>query len=226
MLILLFDIDGTLIRAGGAGSRAMSRAISETFGVRGSTSGIAFSGRTDLAITRDLFAMHQIAFTQENVGKFYSAYLEHLPSALESGNGEVLSGVRECLELFSAHGESRIGLLTGNMRAAAFLKLAHFGLQDFFDFGGYGDDQLHRKDVAAAAISAAHAHPSVSEVTRIWTIGDTPHDIACARSQQISVVAVATGSHNREELARHNPDDLLANLSDPAQLFTAIQVTT
>ncbi len=225
MLVLLFDIDGTLIRAGGAGSRAMSWTLAETFGVQGSTSGITFSGRTDLAITRDLFAKHGIAFTQENIGEFYSGYLNHLPAALEASDGEVLSGARECLELLSAHGRSRIGLLTGNMRTAAFLKLAHFGLQHYFDFGGYGDETLDRDDVAAAAIDAANAHPSVPEITRIWTIGDTPHDIACARSQQISVVAVATGSHGRDELARHNPDILLSDLSDPAQLLTAVEVT-
>lgn len=219
LMIWLFDIDGTLIHAGGAGSQAMAQALSHEFGVETDLRDIAFAGRTDFAITTDLFLAHQVEFTSQNVNAFYTAYLQQLPQALATRDGLILPGVIRWLDYLTDQPECFLGLLTGNMKAAAKLKLQHFELWHYFDFGAYGDHHLHRNDVSADAVSAAAVHTR-NDVNpqHVWAVGDTPSDIECARSQGAKSIAVATGSHSQEQLMAYEPDVLLADLSDDSLL--------
>lgn len=211
MPTLLFDIDGTLIRTGGAGKHAMEQALRTAFGVTELRDEVPYSGRTDVAIGRDLLRVHGLAVTAENLAKLSDAYLGHLRPSLHAIGGNVLPGVTELLTRL--HGRRRMGLLTGNVRAGAERKLAHFGLWDYFPFGGFGDVHHDRDDVARAAIAALKAHDPHAPA-EVWVIGDTPLDVKCARAIGAKSVAVATGWHSLDELHATGADLVLADLSD------------
>jgi phosphoglycolate phosphatase-like HAD superfamily hydrolase len=220
MHVVLFDIDGTLLKSGGAGKAAMEAALASEFGVNPTSGEVPFSGRTDLAIGRDLFELHGLGGFPENWGRFLSAYLCHLPGCLARHQGEVLPGISAFLEHLAARNDVEVGLLTGNVREGARLKLGHYGLVHHFAFGGFGDRHLERDDVAREALAAVHTHLNGSaERERIWVIGDTPLDVQCARCIGVRVAAVATGWHSLEELRTEGPDLALADLSDPAPLL-------
>jgi len=217
--VIFFDIDGTLLRSGGAGKLAMETAICQTFGVPPAGVRIPYSGRTDRAIIRDLMQAHGVPVTEENFQRFVQTYLQLLPDCLRRMQGRVLPGVLELLDRLQGQENCVVGLLTGNLRCGARTKLGHFGLAERFPFGGFGDHHYERDRVARDALAAAHAYLNGQyDPNRIWVIGDTPLDIQCARSIGARVLAVATGTHSLEELAAHRPDLLLPDLSH-YQLF-------
>jgi phosphoglycolate phosphatase-like HAD superfamily hydrolase len=222
MFVCLFDIDGTLLRSGGAGKVAMEAALTTAFGVPNSADGIPFSGRTDRSIGRDLFNLHGVDITPENWQRFLAAYLDHLPSCLDRHDGEVLPGIASLLDQLRHREDVTVGLLTGNVRDGARLKLEHFGLYEHFAFGGFGDEHWERDDVAreALAVATEMLGPDLSP-ERIWVIGDTPLDIQCARAIGANVLAVATGWHSLEDLAREKPDLALEDLSEPEEWLAA-----
>jgi phosphoglycolate phosphatase-like HAD superfamily hydrolase len=220
MHVCLFDIDGTLISSGGAGKAALEAALASEFGVGPATERLQFSGRTDRAIIRDLFAMHLLEDTPENRRRLVDSYLRHLPACLARGSGRILPGIAELLAALRERGDVAVGLLTGNLRAGARVKLGHFGLFDHFAFGGFGDEHYDRDDVAREALEAVHRHCNGAVCAdRVWVIGDTPLDVRCARAIGARAVAVATGWHTRDELAACVPDLLLDDLSDPGPLL-------
>ena len=220
MYICLFDIDGTLISSGGAGKVALEAALADEFGITGVIEKLQLSGRTDRAIIRDLFRMHLIDDTPDNLRRLTTAYLRHLPDCLERNQGRVLPGVANLLVQLCARKDVLVGLLTGNVRAGARVKLGHFGLYEHFSVGGYGDHHFDRDDVAREAFTeVTRVLNGKADPSRIWVVGDTPLDVQCARAIGARVAAVATGWHSREELADHRPDLLLADLSDAAPLL-------
>lgn len=216
--MILFDIDGTLINSGGAGRDALHTALEREFAVTNPFQ-VNLSGRTDRGITRELFDAHGIEHTHENWQRFQLAYLEGLSHHLPRRNGFVLPGVKGLLVELSAQPQIALGLLTGNVREGARRKLAHYGLEAHFAFGGFGDAQHERDDVAREALAATHLHlgkPIAGE--QVWVIGDTPLDVRCARAIGAKVVAVATGSHPVEELLSYEPDLVVEDLTDPRVL--------
>ncbi|MFO0968514.1 MAG: haloacid dehalogenase-like hydrolase [Gemmataceae bacterium] len=214
MLVCLFDIDGTLLASGGAGKAALETALREDFGVR-TIRHVPYSGRTDRAIVRDLFCLHDIDETPAHLSKVLTGYLARLPDCLRRHQGRVLPGILELLEFLRGRDNVAVGLLTGNVRAGAEAKLGHFGLFEHFAFGGFGDHHFERDDVAREALEAIHRHvgPHVQS-DQVWVIGDTPLDVGCARAIGANVAAVATGSHPRAELTTCAPDIVLDDLSD------------
>jgi phosphoglycolate phosphatase-like HAD superfamily hydrolase len=220
MHVCLFDIDGTLISSGGAGKAALEAALAAEFGIARVIDKISLSGRTDRAITRDLFRLHIIEDTPENWQRLVGAYLRHLPECLASRGGFVLPGIADLLAQLQERDDVALGLLTGNVRAGARAKLGYFGLYDYFPFGGFGDHHFDRDDVAREALGEVRRRfNGAVRPENIWVIGDTPLDVQCARAVGARAVAVATGWHLRAELAEHRPDLLLDDLSDPAPLL-------
>ena len=220
MYVCLFDIDGTLISSGGAGKVALEAALADEFGITGLIEKLELSGRTDRAIIRDLFRMHVIDETPDNLRRLTAAYLRRLHECLERNNGRVLPGVKDLLVQLCTRKDVLVGLLTGNVRAGARVKLGHFGLFDHFAVGGYGDYHFDRDDVAREALTEVNrVLNGTADPNHIWVIGDTPLDVRCARAIGVRVAAVATGWHSREELADHRPDVLLTDLSDAAPLL-------
>lgn len=215
--VFLFDIDGTLLSSGGAGKHALEEALLSEFGLDGIRVHVPYSGRTDVAISRDLLAAHDIEPTDERMIQLREAYLSRLPNALTVKQGKILPGVVELLEGLRALEEPvLIGLLTGNIRRGASVKLGHYGIDHYFAFGGFGDGLLTRDDVARAAWQeACGKHSGQLSPQRTWVVGDTPLDISCARTIGARVLAVATGHHPAEELQTHQPDMLVSTLAMP-----------
>lgn len=219
MRVYLFDIDGTLLFSGGAGSAAVKHVLADEFGLGEIKDGVAMSGRTDRVILRDLFRLHAIDDTEANWQRFLAGYLEELPRCLAARGGTVLPGVAELLDHLAGLSEVAVGLLTGNVREGARVKLTHFGLYHHFAFGGFGDEHLDRDDVARAALAETRDRLGYVPAEQVWVIGDTPFDVRCARAIGARVCAVATGTHDRDELAAADPDLLLDDLSQPESLL-------
>ncbi|MDA1051194.1 MAG: haloacid dehalogenase-like hydrolase [Planctomycetota bacterium] len=224
MLTLLFDIDGTLINTGGAGGTALIEAFREDFGIE-SPAQVPFSGRTDRGIGTNLFEQHGIDDSPENWQRLRDGYLARLPIHLAQRNGRILNGVSQLLERLQSHEAVAIGLLTGNVRDGARIKLSYFGLFGHFAFGGFGDEYRDRDGVAVTALAAARQHANGNggfDPRRVWVIGDTPLDVSCARAIDARVLAVATGLHPKQELADAQPDLLLEDLSDTELVLNAL----
>jgi phosphoglycolate phosphatase-like HAD superfamily hydrolase len=199
MLTLLFDIDGTMVRAGGAGLMAMRQAIEELHGITDMPS-VTVHGRTDHGIVEDIFGRLSIDVEPARA-TFVKRYCELLVQTLPQCSGRVLPNVVPLLDHMKKQGDVSLGLLTGNARRASDAKLDHFGLNHYFAYGGFGDDHSNRNDVAAVAKRAAADHLGDRfQEDQLWVIGDTVNDITCARSIGAKVIAVETGGGTRDEL--------------------------
>jgi phosphoglycolate phosphatase-like HAD superfamily hydrolase len=214
--LVLFDIDGTLIRTGGAGVEAFARAFAEVFGVRGGVERIRFAGRTDVSLVREMMRLSGVPETAPNFDRFFEAYVTHLRELMRGCRGEVCPGVVEFIaQLRALTPPPLIGLLTGNIRAGAEIKLRHFQLWDLFHVGAFADDHEDRNQIAVVARergSRALREPLRGE--QILVVGDTVHDIRCARAIGARVLAVATGGDSMAELQRHQPDWLVRDLRE------------
>lgn len=223
MRICLFDIDGTLIRSGGAGKQAFERALHQAFGVDATEQDVPFSGRTDRAIVLDLFSCFGIEATDTAWQRFNESYLQQLPECLAACEGYVLPGVVDLLEELGRSPSVATGLLTGNASEGARIKLDHYGLADHFHFGGYGDRHLDRNLVAHEAVAAARESVTKPfEAEQVYVIGDTPLDVRCGRAIGAQVIAVCTGGHTEEELVAAGPDMLLKDLTEYGTLLEVL----
>ncbi|MEQ8785501.1 MAG: HAD family hydrolase [Pirellulaceae bacterium] len=218
MNVLLFDIDGTLVNTGGAGGQALKDALASEFGVT-EPAAVSFQGRTDRGIARDFFQAHGIDDVEDSWRRYHRAYLRHLATHLPLRPGSVLPGIVALLEAAAIRDDVAVGLLTGNVREGARLKLEHYRLHHHFRFGGYGDLHPLRDDVAREALADAVRILADSTPRRVIVIGDTVHDIRCSRAIDAVAVAVCTGTVSRDELAAESPDVLLDDLSDAAPLL-------
>ena len=215
MHIYLFDIDGTLVSAGGAGKAALIDALAEAFGIAHTLDRLALSGRTDRAITADLLALCGLDDTDHHRARLLDAYLRLLPATLAARPGRVLPGVPPLLDRLAAMPGVAVGLITGNVHHGARIKLGHFGLWGHFRFGGYGDRHADRDDVARDALAAVESHlgrPVAPAKVRV--VGAAPPDVRCARAIGARAVGVLTGWHDRGEMEACAPDLLLDDLSD------------
>ena len=218
--VCLFDIDGTLLSSGGAGQHAMEQALLEVFSVSGPYEDIRAAGRTDKAITTDLFNHHKIDISEENWTRFLNSYVSHLPKSLSSQNGQVLPGVVEILDSLSSNDAMTLGLLTGNLQVGAELKLKHYDLDHHFLFGGYGDVYHNRDDVARTAYREACTYLAKDVPSEtVWVIGDTPSDVTCGRAIGAKTIAVATGIYDADSLKATDPDFLFEDFSAVADVL-------
>ncbi|MBI5365853.1 MAG: HAD family hydrolase [Planctomycetes bacterium] len=221
--LLLFDIDGTLIRTGKPFRRAFRRALVDTYGSAGNIDGYRFGGKTDPQIVLGVFA--GTAVTPEVALAGRAACLERYLAVLREElahdpPGTVLPGVREILDTAAADPRIALGLLTGNLAEGARLKLEPLDLARYFRFGAYSSDHPVRNELPAIARARAEAATGVRfGLEACFVIGDTEHDIGCARAGGMRAVAVATGRTPRAELAAHRPDYLFDDLSRPAEVL-------
>jgi phosphoglycolate phosphatase len=221
--LLLFDIDGTLIHSGGAGIEALKRALKERFKVDDDLGDIEIAGMTDSGIVISILKKHKIATTTENVAAFLDSYVHFLSKELPRRTGKLLPGVLELLEKLKTRKHVVLGLLTGNLSRGAQLKLGHYGVWHFFEFGAFADDHHDRNELGAfAQARAKEKHGREFAAEEIDVIGDTPRDIACGKAIGARTIAVATGSWSREKLTEYNPDYLIDDFSDVDRLINTL----
>jgi len=220
MRLLLFDIDGTLLTVDGAGASAITQALSDQFGRPISVDGVSFSGRTDPSILRDVLAQNGIEPSEERIRAALDAYTAAAQDTIRPEHVRPLPGVEDLLSLLSARDDMHLALVTGNVEAVAYHKLQTAGLGDYFSVGAFGSDSAERSDLPPLARRRATDRTGQSFVPdAVFVVGDTPHDIQCARASGFRSMAVSTGTPDRRTLHRHDPDLLLKNLSDPKPLL-------
>ena len=214
MKVLLFDIDGTLIRGGGAGRKALNRAGEKLYGVKNCCSELSLAGRTDLY---NFGAAYEFATGKKprkhDIEKLHRAYLKYLPyyvkKALREGAYNIPPGLKVLLRRLSADKRVLLGLGTGNMEKGARIKLEPSGFNDYFQFGGYGSDAFHRHLLLKKAVARAKKLTRAPFTRRdVYVIGDTPFDVSAGRKAGFRTVAVGTGYSAWKELAASKPDHL------------------
>ncbi|MDI3339998.1 MAG: haloacid dehalogenase-like hydrolase [Sphaerobacter sp.] len=226
--LVLFDIDGTLLRAGDRDHQAaFVAAMQQVYGVPATLDGVPLAGMLDSQIARLALARHGL--TAEAIAARLPAMMalmgERYAAAVARGSrrDHVLPGVRRLAARLRAEGFA-LGVLTGNAEAVARAKLAAAGLADLFPVGAYGDAAWERGHLVAAAQAAAREHYGADvDGARPILVGDTPHDIAAARVAGARVLAVATGRYGVDELAAHGPDAVLPDLGDVAAALDALR---
>jgi phosphoglycolate phosphatase-like HAD superfamily hydrolase len=223
--LVLFDIDGTLVLTGGAGVRAMTRACDELVGSSNALHGVAVAGRTDWIILSDALERLGRDLDQDLFGALRDRYVEYLRQEIKvPGHGvkAVMPGIEALLEELQARDGVYLGLLTGNFEAGARIKLEYFDLWRYFQCGAFGDDAADRNALVPFAVSRARecGVPDLAPHD-ILVVGDTPHDVACARAVGATPVAVATGMFTPEQLRDCGADIVFRDLSDTAA-FTSL----
>jgi phosphoglycolate phosphatase-like HAD superfamily hydrolase len=234
--LILFDIDGTLIVSGGAGARAMTRAFEETWGLSDALRHVDVAGRTDNIILEDALRATGIVAAGEPLERFKRIYCEFLRDELSSANGVaygnstgngrpkcVLPGIQPLLEALLARQDVSLALLTGNFPESAEIKLRHFDLWEYFEWGVYGNEATDRHDLLPIALQRHldRGAPSIDPADVI-IVGDTPHDISCAHRGGAKAIAVATGNYTLDVLSGCRPDVLVQDLTDHAPFFALL----
>ena len=224
--LILFDVDQTLLSTIGGDRKALDMAFQELYGIAGGFDGIGFAGRMDLMIVGEVFGRWGIdqSHGPEAMAAFKEAYLAHLRTVLDGWDkGLVYPGVRALLRALAGRVDVDLGLATGNFREAAFIKLEKYGLDHFFDDGGFGGDFENRTQVVAEAISRCQCRTG-REYARdeIFVIGDSRSDVTAGQANGVRTVAVATGSLSEEELKAFNPTYLFTDLSDTEDVLTRL----
>jgi len=223
MRLLLFDIDGTLLTANGAGRTAVQSAVSSVTGQSVTTEGISFSGRTDPAIFRDVLDANGLSAENDLLEAVMAAYAEEAETVLDPANVDRLGGTDLLLSTLADHDEMHLGLVTGNVESVAYHKLRMAGLAHHFTVGAFGSDHSQRAKLPELAVRRATASVGHSfSMNNTLVVGDTRHDIECARETGARSMAVATGRFSRSELFSHAPDLLFDNLENYADVIDQI----
>ena len=217
-ILLLFDIDGTLITTGGAGFRAMKRAVEDECGVPHALEGIPVAGRTDSIILREALAAIDGRVLdlplRDRIQARYAGYLQE--ELVRTGGGPgVCPGIRPLLQALQADDRFDLALLTGNFSQTAAIKLGYFDLWAPFPWGAFGEDAVYRNDLLPVAYERyAQRTGRPADPRRTVIIGDTPHDVECARAGLARSVCVTTGQFDRDALQEAGADVVFHELSD------------
>lgn len=228
MRLILWDVDGTLVRSRKLVADAYIRSIVQVYELTEALREVAWSGKTDSQIVLEALALH--GWDKDAAIARLDAFQEQYVAALHEIRGQladdmpILPGVLAALQQVASLGAVQ-SLLTGNYEAAARVKLGAIGLEGHFDFsvGAFGSDHRDRTQLVPVAMKKARRQYDASlSPADVVVIGDTPRDIACARAGGVRAVAVATGQFGFDELARHQPDALLHDLCDSEAAIAAI----
>jgi len=213
--LVLFDIDGTLVHTGGAGIKAFARVFATEFGIPNGTEKIKFAGRTDVGLVREFFVNNGVEPSAANFARFFERYGFWLDHILAHSVTTACPGVFEIIrDLQNLTDPPTLGLLTGNVRLGAEIKLRHFNLWAPFVVGAFADDHEERDHIAAVAHARGSAlHGRKLRGEEIVVIGDTPLDVKCGRAIGANVLAVATGGATMDQLKAHTPDWLVPDLT-------------
>jgi phosphoglycolate phosphatase-like HAD superfamily hydrolase len=210
--LIIFDIDGTLLDAKGAGRVALSRTFEELYGYRDAFEEVDLTGKIDIQVIREVVGHHGI--TDFNLEGFNAAYGRTLRQVMAKTPGiKLLKGVREMLECLTEEEHYFFSLATGNTKVGAKGKLEFLSIGHFFKTGAYGDEALDRKELVGVAIdNAQRYYQKRFDKDHVFYLGDTPKDIEAARHNAIVSVGISTGGFDYEALKGHGPDYTLKGL--------------
>ncbi len=222
--LVLFDIDGTLVR-GTAAKFAFETAMVETYGTAGAVDSYDFSGKTDPQIARELLlaAGLEDATVEAGLAGLWDRYIGELESRIIENPMKLLPGVADLIEALDAEPDVALGLVTGNIIRGARVKLGSVGLAECFEVGGYGSDHAVRDHLPAIALERAFEawgvrFPPESAVI----VGDTPRDVQCGKHEGTRTVAVATGRIPREQLEATGADAVFDDFSDVGSVIEVL----
>lgn len=226
MKLLLFDIDGTILRTDGSGRRSVGHALRTHFGREYPFDAVSYSGKTDPQIFSEVMALGGLSPDESarELDAVIAHYETQMREELRPHNVTLLAGVAALLDRLAADDRVALALLTGNTEAMAYLKLAAVGLDHHFGFGAFGSDSGRRGDLPAIAVERAHGRLGRRFVGKdVLIIGDTEHDVTCGQEIGAYAVAVATGHYTRAMLEPHGPDLLLDSLEDADAFLAALE---
>ena len=213
--LVLFDIDGTLVHTGHAGTKAFAKTFATEFNLHHGSEKMKFAGRTDFSLVREFFKIHGLDESPAHFRQFFARYVFWLDDILAHSVGHACPGVFEFIrDLQELPQPPLLGLLTGNIRLGAEIKLRHFGLWEKFTMGGFANDHEDRNHIAVAALERARRvlDPNL-QPQEIVVIGDTPFDVKCGKFIGAKTLAVATGGAKLEDLKPCGADWTVADLT-------------
>ncbi len=219
---MLFDIDGTLVDTGGLGRVAFRRALERVTGVDDDLAYVAFAGNTDLRVLDQVMARRGRPLHETEVLRIFQSIAEELRHLLAARPARMIPGADAFLERLAERGAA-LGLVTGNIRECAYIKLASVELDHHFDFGGFGDDHPDRAHIARAALDAARSgghHPGRGPVC---LVGDTLMDVAAGKALGLTVIGVATGHCSPHQLLEGGADLVVEDFCNVPRLLEGIE---
>ena len=223
--IVLFDIDGTLVLTGGAGLRAMSRVCRDVLGIADALAGVPVAGRTDWIILSDALAKAGRTLDAAGLDALRTPYVRLLADEIQApgqGPKSVMPGVAPLLDRLAAREDVFLGLVTGNFKEAARVKLEYFDIWRYFRCGAFGDDAADRNALVPFALQRAAAGGLPRDDHDVIVIGDTPHDISCARAAGARAIGVATGTFCADQLRECGADAVFDDLSDTDRVIEIV----
>ncbi len=211
--LILFDIDGTLVHTGGAGTLSMNKAFFEHFGIQDAFKNVLMAGKTDRQIMREGLIFHSLPYMDGNVELLVKGYLQNLRVEINNPRRKLQPGIIEVLNVLRGR-EAVLGLLTGNLEQGAKIKLEAFNLNEYFLDGAFGSDHEDRDRLLPVALEKFSRRGLSFSPGDCIVVGDTPLDVQCARIHGARCLAVATGPYTKEQLLNTDADIVFDTLED------------
>lgn len=222
-ILLIWDIDGTLINCKGVGRKAMNDAFFRMYGIESGFDKVSMSGRLDERIVRDAMMLHGIS--ESSLDAFYEMYGKSLVELMDEHKPHVHEGVHTILHETNLSGQVLNAIGTGNCKIGAEMKLKYTGLDHYMKLGSYGSDHDERWALIDDVIRQAESFKGKGfDRERIFVIGDTPRDILAGQKNNVKTIALETGSFKDSDLREYSPDFILSSLSDKEAFYQAIKL--
>lgn len=222
--VVLFDIDGTLVDTHGKGREAFIRGLAKVTGERDELAYLSFAGNTDRNVLDQVMAARKLDFGEAEIRRVFAGIAGELRELLAEQPAREIAGAGQLLARL-AEANVSLGLVTGNIRECAYLKLESAGFDQYFGFGGFGDEHPERDRIARSALAAAREAGVEPDPEATCLVGDTPFDVAAGRALGIPVVGVATGKFEAESLRAAGADLVLNDYSDLDGLLGWLKTT-
>lgn len=222
--MVLFDIDGTLLDTHGLGREAFIRGLAHVTGQCDELAYVSFAGNTDRNVLDQVMAERKLHLAEGEIRRVFECIAAELKESLRENPGKEIAGARRFLEHLAAE-ETALGLVTGNIRVCAYLKLGSVGFDRFFGFGGFGDEHAERAKIARSALAAAKEAGFEVADGGICLVGDTPFDMAAGRALGLPVLGVASGKYGEADLRSAGATLTMPDYSDIEGLLDWMEKT-